>query len=102
MESSDNYQVCRKKFDGFFNWTSTYRLDSDIPFAYITVKNSNGKVVGPKKDMIWPSDFPEISENYTEKLANKSKAVAWFVSHCSSRSGRKNMTERLQRSLSIL
>lgn len=101
MESADNYPVCNGTFDGFFNWTSTYRLDSDIIFPYIMVRNSNREIIGPKKGMIWPENFPEISEEYSEKLANKSKAVAWFVSHCSTRSGRENMTKRLQKALAI-
>lgn len=101
MESADNYPVCSKNYDGFFNWTSTYRLDSDIPFPYIMVKNRYGEPIGPKKHMVWEEDAPGISEEYAEKLGNKSKAAAWFVSHCSSRSGRKDLANRLQKALAL-
>ncbi|XP_059061065.1 alpha-(1,3)-fucosyltransferase C-like [Achroia grisella] len=98
MESNDNYPVCSEKFDNFFNLTSTYRLDSDIPYPYILVRNANGDKVGPKIDMEWERDMVDVDElPYT--LHNKSKAVAWFVSHCYSKSGRNTFVRKLQRAL---
>lgn len=97
MESADNYPVCHRRYDGFFNWTATYRLDSDIPYPYIKIKK-DGQVIGPKKDMAWP-DFPEVSEEFAEKLSNKSKAAAWFVSSCSSRNRRTELADKLATAL---
>lgn len=37
MESADYFPVCDKEYDDFFNWTVTYRLDSDIPVTYFEV-----------------------------------------------------------------
>lgn len=99
MESADNYPVCSKSFDGFFNWTSTYRLDSDVPYAYILIRNNQGEIVGPKAHMTWSEDLPEVSNDLMERLENKSKAAAWFVSHCSSRSNRKLLVKKLQKAL---
>ncbi|KAM3965945.1 uncharacterized protein ACR2FA_012796 [Aphomia sociella] len=98
MESGDNYPVCSEKFDNFFNLTATYRLDSDIPYPYILIRNTNGDIVGPKLDMRW-NELIDVDEELPYKLQNKSKAVAWFVSHCYSRSGRKEFVRRLQRAL---
>ncbi|XP_004922638.1 alpha-(1,3)-fucosyltransferase C-like [Bombyx mandarina] len=99
MESAENFPVCSEKFDGFFNWTATYRLDSDIPFPYIQIRNINGEIVGPKKEMVWADDFSEIDEDLSLKIANKTKAAAWFVSNCKSKSGRKKFVDDLQRAL---
>ncbi|XP_072945295.1 alpha-(1,3)-fucosyltransferase C-like isoform X2 [Epargyreus clarus] len=99
MESADNYPVCDEIFDDFFNWTATYRLDSDILFPYILIRNSDGEAVGPKVDMEWEEDFGEIDEDLAYRLQGKSKAAAWFVSHCSSRSGRQELVNKLQNSL---
>lgn len=97
MESSDNYPVCNVIFDGFFNWTATYKLDSDIPFPYIQIRDRSGVVVGPKRNMTW-AEIANVDEDLSP-TRNKSKAAAWFVSHCSSRSGRKELVENLQRAL---
>lgn len=102
MESADNYPICSDIFDNFFNWTSTYRLDSDIPFPYIQIKNSNGEVVGPKREMKWEVNTSMDDDTLETKIQNKSKAVAWFVSHCKSRSGRGEYANELQKALQKL
>ncbi|XP_068623147.1 alpha-(1,3)-fucosyltransferase C-like isoform X2 [Battus philenor] len=97
MESSDNYPICNEIFNGYFNWTATYKLNSDIPFPYIQIRNRKGEVVGPKPDMKWDEKLV-IHEDLTF-IQNKSKAAAWFVSHCSSRSERKKLVKVLQKYL---
>ncbi|XP_026755797.1 alpha-(1,3)-fucosyltransferase C-like [Galleria mellonella] len=99
MESNDNYPVCNAKFDNFFNLTSTYRLDSDIPLPYILIKNSNGDIVGPKIDMEWDEDMTDVDEELPYRIHNKSKAVAWFVSHCTNKNGRYTFVKNLRRAL---
>lgn len=37
MESAEYFPVCDTEYDGFFNWTMTYRLESDIPVTYFEV-----------------------------------------------------------------
>ncbi|XP_049878427.1 alpha-(1,3)-fucosyltransferase C-like [Pectinophora gossypiella] len=98
-ESADNYPVCNQIFDGFFNWTATYRLDSDIIYPYILIRNKTGDVVGPKLNMEWVGNMEEIDEELASKLRNKSKAAAWFVSHCSSSSRREEFVHKLRRAL---
>lgn len=98
-ESADNYPVCADIFDNFFNWSSTYRLDSDVPFPYIQIRNSKGDIVGPKKDMKWIERGFVLDLDLEATIQNKSKAVAWFVSHCASRSGREVYVKQLQKEL---
>ncbi|CAH2087264.1 unnamed protein product [Euphydryas editha] len=99
MESADNFPVCDERFDGFFNWTWTYKLDSDFRWGYITVFDLKGTVVGPAVDMKWEKEMRPISEDLKVKLSNKTKAAAWFVSHCSTKSRREDFVKEVQREL---
>ncbi|KAL0870309.1 hypothetical protein ABMA27_005331 [Loxostege sticticalis] len=89
-ESAHNYPVCDPVYDGFFNWTWTYRLDSDFRWGYITIYDLEGRKVGPKPDMKWPELAP-VSDEFKKKLESKNKVVAWFVSHCTTFSMRENV-----------
>ncbi|CAH2087263.1 unnamed protein product [Euphydryas editha] len=99
MESPDNFPACNENLDGFFNWTWTYKLDSDLRWGYITIYDLNGTVVGPAIDMKWKIDMEPISEDVKVKLLNKKKAAAWFVSHCSTVNGREYFAEEVQKEL---
>lgn len=95
MESADNYPVCSEKFEGFFNWTSTYRLDSDVPYPYILIRDRNGDIVGPNRKMRWKDNMEPVRHEFDKRIENKTKAAAWFVSHCKTRSNRRGFVEAL-------
>ncbi|CAG9786048.1 unnamed protein product [Diatraea saccharalis] len=101
MESSHNYPVCSNKFDNYFNWTWTYRLDSDARLGYIYVTDINGTVIGPKKIMHWLryEDMLPVDVAFKEKLKTKSKAAAWFVSNCDDQSGRMKIALKIKTEL---
>ncbi|XP_045448825.1 alpha-(1,3)-fucosyltransferase C-like [Melitaea cinxia] len=101
IESADNYPVCYKELDNFFNWTWTYKLTSDARWGYIVVRDANNKVIGPNVEMHWMKieEMAPVSEEFKEKLKTKTKAAAWFVSNCSARSGRRNVVTKLTESL---
>lgn len=71
-------------YNGFFNWTWTYKLDSDAVLRYLIVKNKKGNLIGPKLDMHWMevNKMRPVSKSVKRKLRNKRKAVVWLVSHC--------------------
>lgn len=100
QESAANYAL-PKRFDGYFNWTWTHRLDSDISFRYITVRNKRGKVIGPKKDMEWIdiNKMKPSSKYVIRKLRNKRYAAAWFVSNCETGSKRELFAANLEHEL---
>lgn len=100
QESSANYAL-PKRFDGLFNWTWTHRLDSDISFKYMAVRNKHGKVIGPKQDMHWTNinDMKPTSKYVIRKLRNKRYAAAWFVSNCETHSKREELAENLKHEL---
>ncbi|KAJ8720916.1 hypothetical protein PYW08_006381 [Mythimna loreyi] len=102
MESADNYPVCDARFDGFFNWTATYRLNSDIPFTYLLIRDKKGRIVGPKRKMRWKRDIMRTNkDDFDDRLRvqNKTKAAAWFVSNCKTKSGRRGFAQALANAL---
>lgn len=88
-------------YDGYFNWTWSYRLHSDINFNYIAVRNKRDKVIGPKKDMYWIdiNKMKPTSKYIKRKLRNKSIAAAWFVSNCEAKNNRTDFALNLKREL---
>lgn len=67
--------------DNFFNWTMTYRLDSDIVHNY--------------------GFYINVTTNYkmpTEKeVQEKPYKIAWMVSNCNAQSNRKELYEKLSK-----
>lgn len=84
-------------YNGFFNLTFTYKLDSDVTWRFFLIKNKKGKIIGPKKEMRWMDykDMKPISKKIKRKLLNKKTAAAWFVSHCETRSSREGVVNML-------
>ncbi|XP_053607869.1 alpha-(1,3)-fucosyltransferase C-like [Plodia interpunctella] len=97
IESSQFYPVCSYKFDGYFNWTWSFRLDSESRWGYIVIRDKKNKIIGPNKVMHWMKleDMEPVSEEFKMSLKTKTKAVAWFVSNCFSRSRRELVARRL-------
>lgn len=85
-------------FEGFFNLTWTYRLDSDVTLKYIVVRNKKGEIVAPKKNMVWMDEtkMKPTSKYIKRKLQNKKKPAAWFVSNCFVASQRQGYVENLK------
>lgn len=82
-ESVPNYPTF-DDFNWFFNYTWTYKLNSDILFPYIIVRNKRGQVIAPKKDVQWmtTTNMKPLNESVKERLKDKKSAGAWFVSNC--------------------
>ncbi|XP_063380712.1 glycoprotein 3-alpha-L-fucosyltransferase A [Cydia fagiglandana] len=72
---------------GVFNWTATYRRDSDIVTPYER----------------WVYHDPRITENKMERnyAANKTKKVAWFVSNCHARNRRLQYARLLAKHIAV-
>uniref|UniRef100_A0A2C9KG95 Fucosyltransferase n=1 Tax=Biomphalaria glabrata TaxID=6526 RepID=A0A2C9KG95_BIOGL len=73
------------QFDGQFNWSMTYNLDSDIPTLYGKLKVIT----------------PEPSLNYDAIFSTKTVHVAWFVSHCITSSLRQEYVARMRKIINI-
>lgn len=70
-----------------FNWTATYRHDSVIvaPYERFTLFNESVRTLPLKK-------------NYA---AGKTKKIAWFVSNCGARNGRRQYVEELAKYIPV-
>ena len=98
---SDGFGYQYKDFNGFFNWTMTYRMSSDI-----YVGTWLEEIQNPTDDLPqWPKFEPvEVQEKFRrktlEQLKNK-KSVVWLVSHCHPTSERQYYVKELQKHLQI-
>lgn len=90
-----------KIYDGFFNLTWTYKLDSDATLRYLIVRNKKGKVIGPKINVDWISinNMKPTSEYVKRKLRGKKIPIAWFVSHCETKGHRETLFWQLSEEL---
>lgn len=88
-------------YNGFFNLTWTYKLQSDSHFPYIAIKNKSGHVIGPKENMHWMEmdEMKPTSKYVKRKIHNKKIAAAWIVSHCNTVNKRYEYVEELQKHL---
>ncbi|XP_043223002.1 alpha-(1,3)-fucosyltransferase C-like [Amphibalanus amphitrite] len=84
-ESAQYLAIPLTFYNNLFNLTLTYRRDSDFPYPYGGVEPV-------------PSPPPTSTRNYA---AGKTKLVAWFVSHCSSRSNRGKYVKLLQKYIPV-
>lgn len=99
-ESPNNYPF-NHTLDKYFNWTMTYKLDSDIGMSYIAVRDRFGRIIGPKMEMHWMniSHMKPTSKYVRKKLRNKSTAVTWFVSNCHAKAKREEFALELRDAL---
>ncbi|XP_075973766.1 alpha-(1,3)-fucosyltransferase C-like [Anticarsia gemmatalis] len=102
MESSHYYPVCNKRFNNYFNWTWTYKMNSDEEYGYISIWDDKCVIIGPKKEMHWKKveEMDPIDDALKKKLSTKRLAAAWFVSNCHTPSKRERVVLQLRAELS--
>ena len=99
MESAAwrEYMVDMRPMENFFNWTMTYRWDSDMVGPYGYVKPIGNVSLRPSD-----SQMKEYLSGSKVNYANgKTKMAAWFVSNCHSRSSRNEMVRELQKHIEV-
>ncbi|KAI2493297.1 alpha-(1-_3)-fucosyltransferase [Fragilaria crotonensis] len=103
-------------YNSFWNYTMTYRIDSDvpIPYAFIApnvdpVEEGNPKGIQIQQSA-WPIDYNEthfvrnVLPNKDEsfrRLARRPKKVAWVVSRCVSNSHREDFVQELKKYIDV-
>lgn len=94
--------VCGGLWDGYFNWTWTYKLDSSLVWRYFVIKNTKGNVIGPRREMHWIKlhQMHPVDSRFIMKLRSKTKIAAWFVSNCKTESHREEFVNEVQGYLS--
>lgn len=98
LDPSEKYPVCNSFFDNFFNWTWTYKLNSDIPQALINIYNDKNVWIGPKRNMTW---IPKMirRDRFNRQIFNKTKAVAWLVPKCKTKTKYQDFINELRNEL---
>ncbi|XP_063412060.1 glycoprotein 3-alpha-L-fucosyltransferase A-like [Mytilus trossulus] len=86
---SETYTVTsfkkKKEWDNKFDWVLSYRSDADIYFPY-------GELARTKI---------QTEKNYTRIFLQKSKNVAWVVSHCNSSSTRNEYMQEMNKTIDV-
>lgn len=100
--ASSQYCEAPSNKDRYFNWTWTYKINSDIPMKYITIRNINGDIIGPKEEMHWLSvdKMRPVDDEVLDILDRKTTAVAWISSNCDTLSKREIYVTNLNAELS--
>lgn len=84
-ESAANYPQTAVIFNYFFNYTWTYKFNSDIVYPYFIVRNKlRRKIIGPAKRVHWmnTTKMRPVDQSIKNRLQNKTVAAAWFVTNC--------------------
>ena len=79
-EATSQSKIPLENFEYVFNWTMTFRQDSDIFYPYGRIMHRTGT---------------PPSKNYSEIYNRKKKGIIWFVSHCRTRSKREVYAKEL-------
>lgn len=100
MGSAQENSVCTKKFNSYFNWTWTYRFDSEIRSGLV-VRDVNETIVAPKKEVHWMSTQlkTKLPHGLNDIIKKKTKAAAWIVSDCNTHSYREKIALSLKEEL---
>lgn len=77
----------------FFNLTSTYRSDSDVPVPYDRFVPINKSNFNASKVYSW-AEVEAV-------VARKNKTAVWFVSNCQSSSGRNVTAQKLSEKIQL-
>lgn len=103
IESAVNYPIKTNLLNGFFNWTWTYKLNSDALWGYFLIKNATNHIVAPSVNMHWKplNEMEPTGEKLISNLKQKSKPIAGYISHCHTRSHRENYIKALQEHLNM-
>lgn len=118
MESPLSYNApADHRLNDFFNWTMTYRLDSDLPRPYgffelqLPGRMQVEQRYNPfqwkpqafltyKEDPWFQKVLPSKSKEF-HQLAERPKKVAWIVSRCDSPSRREDYVKELQKYIPV-
>nr|CAH0111096.1 unnamed protein product [Daphnia galeata] len=91
----------------YFNWTMTHRRDSDVYVAepYGAIAPKYWTLPNQLPDELPPDTLPAnpavlLNRNYPH-LANRTKMVAWFASHCPTHSQREDYVKELSNFIDV-
>ena len=97
--------------NGFFNWTATYRWDSDFPIPYGWISPRSKPIYGDAPsndnppDLRYPRGNAEILNQIVAEIEGQNKQhrklMAWMVSNCETNSERELYVQQLQEYINV-
>lgn len=91
-------------YNNFFNWTMTYREDSDVVRRYGWFEDKNGGMVqdwnSPDLNHFISTILPAKDAAF-HALATRPNSIAWIVSHCLTSSHREILVKELQNHFNV-
>ena len=85
-EATPLVRIPLQNFEYVFNWTMSFRQDSDIFYPYGRIMGRTG--TPPEKD-------------YSAIYKKKKKGIVWFVSHCRTKSRREDYAKELSKYIDL-
>ena len=87
-------------YDGYFNWTMTYRMDSDIPLLYGRIQPKPSAPTTAEEIRI------KISNATRQRLSKRTERkgtcyVAAMISHCETHGGREEYITQLEKYIEV-
>ena len=83
-----------------FNWTMTYKKNSDfyIPYGRVRQKKQHPPLGSPELAKI----IEDFGKNNMHLAHNRTSAkAAWFVSHCATQARREKLVKELQKHMTV-
>ncbi|XP_055897001.1 alpha-(1,3)-fucosyltransferase C-like isoform X2 [Biomphalaria glabrata] len=90
---SENAHFGEPRWWNKFDWTMSYRYDSEFWHGYVRMR--------PRVTPLSEDVMERQRKNWKQKFANKTKLVAWFVSHCPTDSLREKYVEQLSKHIPV-
>ena len=89
-----------RQYANYFNWTMSYKLNSDIQFLYGRVRPLHHSVAIDHQQQV--DDLIRLTHRSSRNsAANKTRNVAWMVSHCDTASQRETYASELQKYIDV-
>ena len=89
------------KLDGIFNWTMTYKRNSDFYLPYGRFHQIREHPQGKELDM-YIKDFGRKNKHIAQSVGNRTKLqAAWFVSHCATQARREKYAKSMEKFMDV-
>ena len=98
-------QANLSRLNGLFNWTMTYRWDSDVPVPYGLVLPRD-PLSGTVRDLHLPRAVRRVlprrpTLQRSSRPRRKARLVAWMVSNCNTPGGREQYVSELRKHIQV-
>ena len=99
MESAQYIAMDITTLNGKFNWTMTYKRNSDFYLPYATIHKVKEHPEGEELDRY----IKAFGKKNAEKFARGRKELkaAWFVSHCATQGRREKMAKAMSKMMTV-